>query len=549
MTRSRGPAGRGRWRSVVGVLLTLLALSFVWFALTAPDRAVDLSPRRFLRLPLEALVLVALMLAVGPRARRVLALATGLLLALLVLLRLLDMAFFVTLDRPFDTVVDWRYLGPLTGLVVDSVGRAAGLGVIGAVSVLVLVLLVVGPWAVLRLTRVLVSHPGASRRGVLGLGALWVVLALVGVSTASSVPVASASASTFAWRQVLRVPREIHDERAFATAAAHDPLADVPADGLLTALRGKDVLFVFVESYGRVAVQGSSFAPGVDRVLRTGTRQLRADGFASRSAFLTSPTYGGISWLAHSTLQSGLWVDSQQRYSVLLRSRRSTLSKAFHRAGWRTVSDVPANTHDWPQGRFYGYDTFYDSRNVGYAGPRFGYPTMPDQYTLDAFGRRELTRRSRPPVMAEIDLLSSHAPWSRTPHLVAPDAVGDGSVFDDMPQQAQSKAVVWRSPQRVRRAYGASIEYSMRSLVSFVRRYGDRDTVVVALGDHQPASIVSGQRAGHDVPVSVIARDPEVLRRISGWQWQPGLLPRAGAPVWRMDSFRDRFLSAFGGSH
>ena len=43
---------------------------------------------------------------------------------------------------------------------------------------------------------------------------------------------------------------------------------------------------------------------------------------------------------------------------------------------------------------------------------------MPDQYTLDAFHRLELAPRHRQPVMAEIDLVSSHAPWSRTPHLI-----------------------------------------------------------------------------------------------------------------------------------
>jgi len=183
---------------------------------------------------------------------------------------------------------------------------------------------------------------------------------------------------------------------------------------------------------------------------------------------------------------------------------------------------------------------------VGYRGPRFGYPTMPDQYTLDAFQRLELAGRDRRPVMGEIDLISSHAPWSRTPHMIEQARVGDGSVFEGMPEQAPSKTVIWRSPERVRAAYGQSIEYSLDALVTFLETYGDDDTVVVFLGDHQPATIVSGENADHDVPVTVVARDPKVLDRIHGWGWDPGLRPRPDAPVWRMDSFRDRFLAAFG---
>src|SRR6185312_15538385 len=104
------------------------------------------------------------------------------------------------------------------------------------------------------------------------------------------------------------------------------------------------------------AVQGSSFSPQVDAVLDAGTRQLGAAGFSARSAFLTSPTYGGISWLAHSTLQTGLWVNSQRRYDQLVAGDRFTLSDAFQRAGWRTVADDPSDDRDWPEGRsFYHY--------------------------------------------------------------------------------------------------------------------------------------------------------------------------------------------------
>jgi hypothetical protein len=68
----------------------------------------------------------------------------------------------------------------------------------------------------------------------------------------------------------------------------------------------------------------------------------------------------------------------------------------------------------------------------------------------------------------------------------------------------------------------------------------------VAVGDEQPLPIVSGQTTSHDVPISIIARDPSVMKRIKGWDWQAGLLPSPHAPVWRMSAFRDRFLTAYG---
>ena len=68
----------------------------------------------------------------------------------------------------------------------------------------------------------------------------------------------------------------------------------------------------------------------------------------------------------------------------------------------------------------------------------------------------------------------------------------------------------------------------------------------IFLGDHQPSPIVTGQGASRDVPITIVTRDRSVLDRIAQWGWQEGLKPDAQAPVWRMDTFRDRFLTAFG---
>ena len=54
----------------------------------------------------------------------------------------------------------------------------------------------------------------------------------------------------------------------------HDAFRDTPTDPLLTGLRGKDVLLVFARAYGRVAIEGSSFAPEVDEALAEGDKRL-----------------------------------------------------------------------------------------------------------------------------------------------------------------------------------------------------------------------------------------------------------------------------------
>lgn len=537
-------------RAVRARLATGLAALLAFLALTAPNRLQDLEPAAFVRLPVEAVVYLAVVLALPPslgRLRTLLALAAGVVLGLTAVFRVLDMGFLEALNRPFDALIDWRYAGSLVELVRDSFGRWLGTALLVAAAMTAVGLMVLLPLSVLRVTRVVVHHRRPAARAVAALASLWLVLAVLDVRGYAGT-LASRDTAGYVYGQVSRIPAELRDKQEFTKAAEEDPLRRVAGQELLTGLRGKDVLFVFVESFGRVAVEGSSFSTGINAVLDSGTRQLDKAGFSSRSAFLTSPTFGALSWLAHATLQSGLWVDSQQRYDVLVTSSRLTLSQLFGRAGWRTVADVPANTRDWPQGAFYHYDHIYDSRNVGYEGPRFGYPTMPDQYTLDAFHRLELAPEQRPAVMAEIDLITSHAPWSRTPRMIDPAAVGDGSVYDGMPERLPSESDIWPSPRRVRAAYGKSVEYSLKAFVSFMTTYGDDDLVVVILGDHQPATIVAGEDAGHDVPIAIISRDPAVLDRISGWGWNEGMRPDPDAPVWRMDAFRDRFLAAYGSS-
>jgi len=533
LRRRRGPAPqRSRLPRGIGVALSVLALLVIWAALVAPNEPSRLTPGAFARLPLELLVAVAIAAVLPARPRRAFAVVLGAVIGVLAILKVLDLGFFTAFDRPFNPVDDWSYTGIGIETLRDAIGRShANLAVAVAVG-LAVTLLVLPVAALLRVTRAAAAGRGWVLPGAVALGVVWVVLRAFGA------PAASTSAAALAVHEVRAVHTGLQGHAILAREIARDRFRATPGGRLLTGLRGKNVLLLFVESYGRVAVQGSSFSPQVDSVLDQGTAQLQSAGFSARSAFLTSPTFGGISWLAHSTLQSGVRIDSQRRYDQLVKSDRLTLSQAFGRAGWRTVDDVPSNNRAWQAGSsFYHYDKVYDRRNVGYRGPRFAYASMPDQYVLLALHRLELSKRHERPLFAEVDLVSSHVPWTRVPQLIPWEDVGDGSIFHRLPLQ-QSDGT--------RTDYGRSIQYTLSSIVSYVQRYGDDRTVLVVLGDHQPDTVVTGQGASHDVPISVIAHDPKVLDRIAGWGWQDGLRPSPSAPVWPMEAFRDRFLHAFG---
>ena len=541
--RRRGEAQpeRRQLRAGIAVAVTVLALLLVWAALVAPNHPRNLNLGAFARLPLELLVVVAMAALLPATPRRVLAVALGAVLSVIVLVKVLDIGFFTAFDRPFRPLDDPGYLGIDIETLRHAIGGSSANLVVAAAALLIVALLALPVLALLRVTRVAAGHRDSALRAAAALSLLWVALRVVGA------PVASSSAAALAIDEVQYVRAALAGRAAFTRQLAHDRFGATPGNRLLTGLRGKDVLVVFVESYGRVAVQDSSFSPRIDAVLERGAAQLRAAGFSSRSAFLTSPTFGGLSWLAHSTLQSGVTVNGEWRYDQVVKKGRLTLTRAFKRAGWRAVGAMPGNRRAWPEGSsLYHYDAVYDRRNFGYRGPAFGLPPMPDQYTLLALQRRELAKRHRPPLFAEVDLISSHAPWTRIPQLIAWGDVGDGSIFDRLP--AEESAGLFGDAERAQAAYADSIEYSLSTIFSFVRRYGEDNLVLVVLGDHQPATVITDEDASHDVPISVIAHDPKVMDQIARWSWQDGMSPSPGAPVWPMAAFRDRFLSTFGSS-
>src|SRR5690606_28948351 len=135
-----------------------------------------------------------------------------------------------------------------------------------------------------------------ARPGMLVLGGALLVAA-VGLKATPWRDVSVVDASTFTRDQVRNVSLSLAAAEQFKRDVAADPFRDIPGERLLTRLNGNDVLLIFVEAYGRTAFD----AQAPVRQLHESEAALRAAGYSMRSAWLVSPTFGGASWLAHST--------------------------------------------------------------------------------------------------------------------------------------------------------------------------------------------------------------------------------------------------------
>ncbi|MEU6657259.1 CDP-alcohol phosphatidyltransferase [Streptomyces sp. NPDC046900] len=530
---------------VLGGALTVLAGALVVASFLMPNKP-DFRPAVFTRIPVEALIGAVVLTALPRRPRLIVAWLGGIAIGVLTVLDVLDIGFYQYLGRGFNVILDWPLFSDAYAYLKDTLGGAGALAALVVAIALVLVVPAVSALAVVRVSNVMARHRTTTTRTVLVLSMVWMTCTALGLQV-GGMQLASDHTITLLQYRADNLRATVRDEREFTKTAQDDAFGNTPAAQLVPDLRGKDMVFTFIESYGRSAIEDPVMAPGVDRTLDAGTQALAKAGFHAKSGWLTSATYGGSSWLGHSTFMSGLWVNNQNRYRTVTASDHLTLTEAFKKSGaWDTVGIMPGVQKGWPEAKWYGLDKVYNAFQLGYKGPKFSWSTMPDQYALEQFQQRVHGKKHDKPLASFVILTSSHQPWAPIPKMVGWDQLGDGSVFDAIQKAGNNPADVIADSARSKEEYGKSVQYSVTALTQWLERYGNEDTVLVFLGDHQPISRVSGNHASRDVPCTIVAKDPKVLDKIADWGWTDGLRPAHNAPVWKMSSFRDRFLTAYG---
>jgi hypothetical protein len=297
----------------------------------------------------------------------------------------------------------------------------------------------------------------------------------------------------------------------------------------LTHTAGADVFVMFLESYGATAYDRPEISTVVEPSRLRLLESAAATGREVVSAYVRSPTFGGASWLAHSTFFTGQAVRDNGTYNLLLTQDCEVMTQAFARNGYRILSLMPGLKRDWPEGAFYRFDAIFGERALDYRGPDFGWWRIPDQYAIAKLDEVELRTEPRPPVFLFFPTISSHMPFRPTP----PYQPDWPRVLSEQPYDADEVAASLAARPNwtdLSLDYAATIAYTFDYLSGYLREQPELDLVLVLLGDHQPPASVAGEGARWDVPVHVIASRPALLEPLIAAGFSPGIRP-ATTPV------------------
>ncbi|MFK8080700.1 MAG: hypothetical protein AB8B97_10475 [Granulosicoccus sp.] len=520
----------------VAALLTIVLLFAI---LLFPDHPESFTLQHFTRLPLEwPLIVLALLLTSGKAllALRCLLVAT---LGIAVLLRMADIGSRIAFDRRFSPLVEWHLLGDGWNLASQQVGlMEAGLALALALAVLtgLLLMLYGGLGAIGNLT-------GSGKKTISFVATTVLTVGVVVFwqqEADSKHPIVQAHFVPELIDRSQDMQRSIIDQQSFIAELNVDPIS-ISAPPGFAALNDLDVAFIFIESYGQSFLVDEDLGLIANERLQVMEQQIKDAGLHVRSGWMTSPVRGGRSWLTHASLASGLEINNQARFDRLVASDRISLYSLFGQAGWHTVGLVPAIREAWPEGAWYGFDRIYDFHALDYQGLPFGWVSMPDQYTLSTF-EQTIRQPSKQPIMAEIALISSHAPWTPLPVLLPWESIGDGSIFDG--SHRFGEPMTWNNRVRVREMFAKSLDYSLATVGEYLSRHG-KGALFMIHGDHQPASIIAGWGKTADVPVHIVSEDPTLLERLPTDVFTEGMMPDSASSSLPMWSIREMMSTVF----
>lgn len=308
-------------------------------------------------------------------------------------------------------------------------------------------------------------------------------------------------------------------------------------------VRKPRVYVLMLEAYGQRLASDPELKEAFRALSARVDERLLAMGYSSRSAYSDAPVYGGKSWLSAATVQTGVRIDTPSLYDEMAphAQQLATFTAFFKAQGYRTSACLPGNYRNDLGPDAFGRDVILDLPALGYAGPRYGYVGVPDQFSLRAYRSRVLAGETQPHFAFYLSI-STHHPFPAIPFEGGPE----------WPALEGAERIV----SALHGPYFHSVEYQWRTLLEFIEGEPSDDAVFILIGDHQP--LLEGTMAQERefakqqssfTPVHVISRNHSLVERFVPYGFTPGIFAEPGTGDLKHEGLQSLFIHELVGEY
>ncbi len=281
--------------------------------------------------------------------------------------------------------------------------------------------------------------------------------------------------------------------------------------GGTTPLRRPDIHLFSVESYGAALWADEDYRAAREGLMRRVQDGLDELGLPIFTRFVTSPVYGGGSWMSTASALSGIRIENHSTYWAWKRMahRYPHLIAYLKGHGYHALSVQPGAT--WKED-LYDYDDVIIREDFSYDAFDYGFGHVPDQWALAYAFDNYWSRHPRPRLFHFVGT-STHYAWEAPPRItetLADLEAPQPTFLETRPEYVELAVTI---PQGPKRDFFVTVAYEWELLLDAFRNRIEPDFIAIVLGDHQPPFIADG-KGDNDVALHVvtdIASLPEPL--------------------------------------
>ena len=286
-----------------------------------------------------------------------------------------------------------------------------------------------------------------------------------------------------------------------------------------TPARRPDIYLFSIESYGAALWADDDYRAAREDLMRRVRGGLDKLGLPIFTRFVTSPVYGGGSWMSTASALSGIRIENHSSYWAWKRMAQHYphLITYLKRHDYYTLSVQPGAT--WTED-VYGYDDVVIREDFAYGGLGYGFGQVPDQWALDHAFNNYWRRHPRPRLFHFV-ATATHYAWDPPPRItedVAELLEPQPAFLETRPDYVELALTV---PQGQKRDFFVTVAYEWELLLDMFRNRIEPGFIALVLGDHQPPFIAGG-KGGNDVALHVVTDVPTLPDPLAWAGFTPG---------------------------